>query len=128
MYTCRNASEVLTVSCSALSAESVRVAAVGSPAELCGALAGRVLELTARDLPRVIAAVRRARGVRSVTQLGHRVHVLLEEPDADEAGPRILWELAEAGLEASAEIAEPNLEDVFVAVTCDEPAGPPSRS
>ncbi len=103
-------------------------AAVGTPAELCSALAGRVLELTAVDLPRVIAAVRRARGVESVTQLGHRVHVLLEEPDADEAGPRILWELAEAGLEASAEIAEPNLEDVFVAVTYDEPAEPPSRS
>ncbi len=103
-------------------------AAVGTPAELCAVLAGRVLELTAEDLPRTIALVRRTRGVQSVTQLGHRVHVLLEEPDADETGRRILWDLAEAGLEARAEIAEPNLEDVFVAVTYDEPGEPSSRS
>ncbi len=99
-------------------------AAVGTPAELCAALDGRVLELTAPDLPRAIAVVRRTRGVESVTQLGHRVHVLLREPEAEEAGPRILWELAEAGIEARAEIAEPNLEDVFVAVTYDEPMSP----
>jgi ABC-2 type transport system ATP-binding protein len=96
---------------------SGRQVAIGSPAELADRLDGRVLELTAEDLPRVIAFLRRADGIESVTQLGHRAHVLLEAADADVVGPRLLWELAEAGLEARFEMAEPNLEDVFVAVT-----------
>lgn len=100
-------------------------AALGRPSEMTDALDDRVLELTAPDLPRAIAVVRRSRGVQSVTQLGYRVHVLLEEADAEESGPRLLWELAEAGLVADIEIAEPNLEDVFVAVTHAESFKPP---
>ena len=95
-----------------------RQAALGVPAELCAALEGRILEIDAPATARAIAVVQASRGVLSVTQMGNRVHVLLAEADAEAAGPLLLWDLTEAGVtDATVRIAEPTLEDVFVAVT-----------
>jgi hypothetical protein len=61
--------------------------------------------------------------VSSATQLGHLIHVLLR-PDAprdEEACERLAARLREAGIDCRlAEPAEPNLEDVFVALLAGE--------
>jgi ABC-2 type transport system ATP-binding protein len=97
--------------------------AIGSPAELTRALEGRVVEVAAEPVERAIAALRLLPQVESVTQLGSRVHVLLDRdaPSAAEVAPELLRHLERAGLEHSAsEAAEPNLEDVFVALGLGE--------
>jgi ABC-2 type transport system ATP-binding protein len=97
--------------------------AIGSPAALTRALEGRVVEVAAEPVERAIAALRLLPQVESVTQLGSRVHVLLDRdaPSAAEVAPELLRHLERAGLEHSAsEAAEPNLEDVFVALGLGE--------
>jgi len=54
--------------------------------------------------------------VRSVTQLGLRLHALLD-PDVPEPAALIRNALAAAGLEARVDATEASLEDVFVAAT-----------
>jgi ABC-2 type transport system ATP-binding protein len=100
-----------------------RPVAIGSPAELTRALEGRVIEVAAEPVERAIAALRLLPQVESVTQLGSRVHVLLDRdaPSAAEVAPELLRHLEGAGLEHSAsQAAEPNLEDVFVALGLGE--------
>jgi len=100
-----------------------RRAALGSPAELTGALDGRVVELVAEPVEKAIAALQRIGEVASVTQLGNLVHVLLaaDGPRDEEAIPVLLRSLDAAGLSGSpARPADPNLEDSFVALTLGE--------
>jgi len=98
-------------------------AALGSPEELTKALGGRVVQVSASPVDKAIALLRAKDGVSSVTQLGSRVHLLLE-PDAPGSwvmAPELLRYLRDSGLEVySAEAAEPNLEDVFVALSLGE--------
>ncbi|MDH3404623.1 MAG: ABC transporter ATP-binding protein, partial [Acidobacteriota bacterium] len=100
-----------------------RAVAVGSPALLTDALEGRIVEVAAAPLERAIAVLRSMELAASVTQLGRRVHVLLarEAPSDADAAARIRERLVAEGLEGPrASPAEPNLEDVFVALRLGE--------
>ena len=100
-----------------------RPVAIDSPARLTAALEGRVVEVAAEPVDTAIAALRSMDIATSVTQLGARVHVLLEgdAPDAEETAVRIEDHLTAAGLAGARAIeAEPNLEDVFVALGLGE--------
>ena len=103
-----------------------RRVALDSPVTLTEALEGRVVEVAAEPVESAIAILRAWPSSASVTQLGSRVHVLLnpDEPDAAELAPVIESHLLETGLAgARAEAAEPNLEDVFVALGLGERLG-----
>jgi len=93
-----------------------RVVASGAPEHLMRELAGTVVEIEARDPHAAHAALRQLPGVRSVAQLGSRLHALVERGQADPA-ERLAHALRDAGLEASTELARASLEDVFVAAT-----------
>lgn len=100
-----------------------RLADIGAPAALTAALEGRVFEVGAEPVEDAITALRSWPPAASVTQLGNLVHVLLRQ--APESVPQatagILDRLLEADLEVSkARIADPNLEDVFVALQLGE--------
>jgi ABC-2 type transport system ATP-binding protein len=99
-----------------------RAAAVGAPADLIRALADRVVELVAEPTDEAIAVLRALDSVASVTQLGGMVHVLLAPPaDAARRAPELVAHLEHAGFRCThAEPAEPNLEDVFVALLAGE--------
>ncbi len=100
-----------------------RPVAIGAPAEMTAALDGRVVEVEAEPVEGAIAALSALPAAASVTQLGKRVHVLLAPgvAAAEEAAPQLLDRLREAGLErATARPADPNLEDVFVALGLGE--------
>jgi len=94
-------------------------AALGTPTELMAALRGRILEVSAEPTGQAIALLRATPEVVSVTQLGNRVHVLLEAggPRATETIQPLVAQLTAGGVhKVTAEVAEPNLEDVFVAL------------
>ncbi|MCP4202718.1 MAG: ABC transporter ATP-binding protein [bacterium] len=100
-----------------------RPVAIGSPAELTEALEGRVVEIETRDAETSIAELRTLPQVSSVTQLGDRVHVLLSRDAqlAERVAPELERHLRAAGQENTvAQAAQPNLEDVFVALNLGE--------
>ncbi len=100
-----------------------RRVAVGAPMALAAALEGRVVEIQANPMEAAIGALRAQPGVSSVTQLGRRAHILLDSagPTADQACEDLLRALRGQGISnASARSAEPNLEDVFVALSLGE--------
>ena len=88
----------------------------GTPSELQAGTGMHVIEVVADDPYQAQGVLRAIPGVASVTQLGVRLRVLL--PDST-AGPaeRIAAALEERGVQASAGLVSPSLEDVFVAVT-----------
>jgi ABC-2 type transport system ATP-binding protein len=97
--------------------------ALGTPTELTEALEGRVVQVRTRRPERAIAALRALGEVASVTQLGNQVHVLLatDGPSDREAPPLLMAKLEAAGVaNVLLEPSEPNLEDVFVALTRGE--------
>jgi len=103
-----------------------RRVALDSPVTLTDALEGRVVEVAAEPVERAIAILRAWPQSASVTQLGSRVHVLLNpgEADATEIAPAIERQLRDNGLHsANAHAADPNLEDVFVALNLGEALG-----
>ena len=103
-----------------------RRVALDSPVTLTDALEGRVVEVAAEPVERAIAILRAWPRSASVTQLGSRVHVLLgpDEEGAEILAPVIEHHLHEVGLHGtSAHAAEPNLEDVFVALGLGERLG-----
>jgi ABC-2 type transport system ATP-binding protein len=94
-----------------------RRVAEGTPRALTRPLAGRVVDVDVEAAERAIAALRGTRLVKSTTQLGDTVHVLLhpDAPPPEEAAPVLERLLADAGLQgARATRGAPNLEDVFV--------------
>jgi ABC-2 type transport system ATP-binding protein len=100
-----------------------RLVAVGEPAALIDALDGRVIEVESTQIEQTIPTLRALPKVASVTQLGSRVHVLLERDGApaSEMASYLGAELRRAGLEESrSSPAEPTLEDVFVALSLGE--------
>ena len=100
-----------------------RPVAIGSPVALTKALEGRVVEIETGEPEAAIALLRVMDRVSSVTQLGDRVHVLLsrETDSAQAVAPKLEKHLREAGHEgAIAQAAQPNLEDVFVALNLGE--------
>jgi ABC-2 type transport system ATP-binding protein len=98
-----------------------RLVASGTPAELTGALAGRTFEVRAEQPRQAHDALRHARGVLGVAQIGNSVRVLAAEGarGAGEGGVegRLREALARAGVRGEVAAIEPNLEDVFVAAT-----------
>ncbi len=91
-----------------------RLVADGSPRDLTRDLPYRVIRVEA-DRPRAAQdLLRRRDDVGGVAQIGNSLRVLLAR-DVDQTG--VIRALGEAGLEATAEPVEPNLEDVFVAAT-----------
>jgi len=109
-----------------------RTAAVGAPEDLTRELEGRVVQLVAEPVDDAIAELRTLDSVVSVTQLGHMVHVLLApdaEGGAETQAPELAARLRRAGLACTlAEPADPNLEDVFVALLEGEALGAPESA
>jgi len=92
------------------------MAAVGTPRDLMAGVGAAVLEVETRDPRRAHAALERLSSVRSVAQLGTRLHVLLE-PGGDAPERRVERALDAAGVEGRARPVPATLEDVFVAAT-----------
>jgi ABC-2 type transport system ATP-binding protein len=93
-----------------------RLVAEGSPRSLMDAIGAQVIEVEAADTRGVRHALQGRSFVRSVTQLGTRLHVLLA-PDLTDGRARIQALLADAHVTALVESVRASLEDVFVAAT-----------
>jgi ABC-2 type transport system ATP-binding protein len=101
--------------------DSGRLVAEGSPQQLAAGIDATVIEIEVHDIEAARRALRGVRGLKSVAQLGTRLHALLDRDLAEplEAVASALGPLAQA---ARIELARPSLEDVFVAVTLEAPA------
>ena len=91
----------------------------GTPTQLTGKLDGRTWLVEAAQPRQVQQALLSVPDVLSVAQVGNALRVLARERGDVEAHLR--QALDDAGLQAKVAAAPPNLEDVFVAVTQDEP-------
>ena len=93
-----------------------RMAAEGPPKELMKAIGAAVIEVSC-DRPRAAhRALAQVDAVRSVTQLGTRLHILVD-PSVPDPEAAIRRRLAAEGLAAEVERTPASLEDVFVAAT-----------
>ncbi len=100
-----------------------RKSALGAPFDLMDAMRGRIVEFIASPADKVLDFLVKREDVASATQMGHRIHVLLEPsaPPSSQAAPILARAVEARGFSLSlAESAEPNLEDVFVALTHGE--------
>jgi ABC-2 type transport system ATP-binding protein len=87
----------------------------GTPRELTGELRGRTLEVHAQQ-PRLAKKILLdVPGVISAAQVGNSLRLLVSE--TDDCKSRIERALGESNLSAKVDTSQPNLEDVFVAVT-----------
>jgi ABC-2 type transport system ATP-binding protein len=93
-----------------------RIAAEGAPKELARDIDAIVIEIAAEDLVAARRALAALPEVRSVAQLGHRLHVLMRR-DAPEPERRLAAALAPHCPDARVERVGASLEDVFVAAT-----------
>lgn len=101
---------------------SGRSAAVASPERLVAQLEDRVVELWGEPTGEVIKSLRHRSEVASLTQLGNRVHTLLN-PNQSAAAVvnRLVEYLVERGLHRpGGEVVEANLEDALVALSQGE--------
>jgi ABC-2 type transport system ATP-binding protein len=98
-----------------------RLVAEGEPLVLMRDIGHTVVEVTAHNLRAAHGALASLPSVRSVAQLGNRLHLLLRShghaPHAAGAIGEIRGALDTAGVRATVEEAEAGLEDVFVAAT-----------
>ena len=94
--------------------------AEGEPLELIGNIDATVIEITGADLKSLRETLSGLRGVWNLTQLGSRLHALLD-PGTERPVELVQGALASAGLQANVSIAEAGLEDVFVAATGKRP-------
>jgi ABC-2 type transport system ATP-binding protein len=93
-----------------------RVVAEGTPETLMSELPLQVIEVQAREVDRARHELHDVPQVKSLAQLGMRLHVLVDR-NTDDAPGLVRNRLAKAGLEARVEPTRANLEDVFVAAT-----------
>jgi len=93
-----------------------RLVAEGSPKDLMREIDAIVLEITSKTPRRVQRILLDLSFVRSIAQLGTRLHALLS-PDTEEPEKQVRAALASAGLSADIAHTEASLEDVFVAAT-----------
>ncbi|HEV2331979.1 MAG TPA: ABC transporter ATP-binding protein, partial [Gammaproteobacteria bacterium] len=96
-----------------------KLVAEGTPQALMGGIDALILEIEAPDPQRASQALRGEPCVKSVTQLGTRLHALLKR-DTPEPVQKIAELLRRAGIEAQVQQTPANLEDVFVAATSFE--------
>lgn len=93
-----------------------RLVAEGSPRRLMDSIGAQVLEVEVADTRAARRALHGQPFVKSVAQLGTRLHVLLD-PELPQARDRVQALLAEQHIEAQVESVRASLEDVFVAAT-----------
>jgi ABC-2 type transport system ATP-binding protein len=93
-----------------------RVVASGAPERLMREIDAAVIEIEAAEPRAARAALERVTAVRSVAQLGTRLHALVDRQLADPAA-QLAAALREAHVEARVAPARASLEDVFVAAT-----------
>lgn len=93
-----------------------RLVAEGAPERLMADLPLQVIEVQAPDIDAARRRLHLLPEVRSLAQLGLRLHVLVDKDVADAAG-RVRSTLEQAGIPADVEATRANLEDVFVAAT-----------
>ncbi len=92
----------------------------GTPSKLQASTGMHIIEVLAKDPYAAQVALHDVQQVASVTQLGMRLRVLI--PDRfDDPGHIVSSALTERKLEADVQMSDATLEDVFVAVTMDEP-------
>jgi ABC-2 type transport system ATP-binding protein len=90
----------------------------GAPAELQASTGMTVIQVQAKDPQGAQSVLTAVDQVRSVTQLGIKLRVLVPESIAEPQ--RLVSDaLTRRGLSANCQVVEPSLEDVFVAVTLD---------
>lgn len=93
-----------------------RLVAEGAPRRLIDGIDATVIEIEAEDVRAARHALDGQPFVRSVAQLGNRLHALLER-DLGEPEHRVRELLRRRDVPASVEIVRASLEDVFVAAT-----------
>jgi ABC-2 type transport system ATP-binding protein len=93
-----------------------RVVAHGSPQQLMSALPLQVIEIEADNIAGARSALHELRSVRSLAQLGLRLHALIDPGEHDALG-RVQQLLARRQVSAVVRKAAASLEDVFVAAT-----------
>ena len=93
-----------------------RIVADGSPQQLMTDLPLQVIEIDAHDTAAARAALHSLDSLRSLAQLGLRLHALIAPGEAN-AVARVQRLLAERNVEAVVHQAEASLEDVFVGAT-----------
>jgi ABC-2 type transport system ATP-binding protein len=98
-----------------------RLVADGTPAELTGALEGRIVEVAAPQARKAQRALVELPGVLSVAQIGNNLRVLAKS--GDDIEDTLRESLRAAGLRADVTAVPPNLEDVFVDVTRNHRSG-----
>ncbi len=101
-----------------------RLAAEGAPAQLMSNIAAAVIEIDAGDIRGARHALDQQPFVKSIAQLGTRLHALLD-PQLEKPEQRVSDLLREAGCEATVRTVQASLEDVFVAATGFRKEGDP---
>ena len=96
-----------------------KLVAEGTPQTLMDGIDARVLEIEIADPQKASLALRGEPYIKSVTQLGTRLHALLRK-DTPAPVKQLTEVLHRAGLEARVQERPANLEDVFVASTSFE--------
>jgi ABC-2 type transport system ATP-binding protein len=93
-----------------------RLVAEGAPRKLMDSIDAIVIEVETADVRSVRHALGQQAFVKSIAQLGSRLHVLID-PSLTEPVARVRKVLVEHRLEATVERVRASLEDVFVAAT-----------
>ena len=93
-----------------------QLVAEGAPRQLMRDIPAAVVEVEAADTVAARAALHGAERIRSIAQLGTRLHALLER-DMPDPGGYVHGRLAAAGVDAEVHDVPASLEDVFVAAT-----------
>jgi ABC-2 type transport system ATP-binding protein len=93
-----------------------KLVAEGTPRALMDGIDAQVLEIEAPDPQQAAKLLKDQPYVKSVTQIGTRLHALLDK-DAKDGAKQLTQLLKGAGLEAKVKRIDANLEDVFVAST-----------
>lgn len=101
--------------------EGERVA-LGRPSALVDTLRNRVVAVDTSEPEAAVSALEQVPQVASVTQLGNRLHVLLDpDESAEELSPQLVLLLTGSAIGGvRAQPTEPSLEDVFVALNLGE--------
>jgi ABC-2 type transport system ATP-binding protein len=93
-----------------------QLVAEGPPRRLMRDIPAAVVEIEADDTAAARAALHGDGSVRSIAQLGTRLHALLDR-ETPEPGSHVAGRLSDAGVVAHVHEVEASLEDVFVAAT-----------
>jgi ABC-2 type transport system ATP-binding protein len=93
-----------------------RLVGEGEPKALMASIPAIVVEIEAEDVGRAREALEQDTAVKSIAQLGTRLHALLD-PQTTDATARVRGRIEAAGVDAQVAIVHASLEDVLVAAT-----------